>query len=369
MGCANKGAMHTQVTSVGDMGATALANSALGERNDKFKRTMCSVVVSVYNESENVKAMHDALCAVADTDQSLDWEFLFVEDGSTDSTFALLSNLHRADPRVKIVRLSRNYGGHVADTAGLRFASGEAAIIMAGDLQDHPREIPRFLAKWREGFDVVWGVRATRQDTRADRVLSAMFSALIRRIALPNYPKKGTGGFCLLDRKVVDGLNAFPEHNRMTFGLILLAGFRQTQIEYDRLERRAGVSKWSLRRKIKLCVDAIVSFSSVPIRLTSMLGIGIAALSFVYAAYLVINTMLYGRVVEGWTTIIVIMLGLGGLQLFVLGMLGEYLWRVADEVRRRPLFLVQETAGTFPCIRQMMESRMPHTDDRHSGHP
>jgi glycosyltransferase involved in cell wall biosynthesis len=282
----------------------------------------------------------------------LDWEFIFVEDGSTDDTFAVLMELHHADQRVKIVRLSRNHGSHVAATAGLRFASGNAAVIIAGDMQDHPREISRFLVKWREGFHVVWGVRPTRQDRWADRTLSAMFSALIRRIALPNYPKKGTGSFCLLDRKVIDGLNASPEHNRLISSLILLAGFRQTQVEYDRLERHAGVSKWSLRRKINLTIDAIVSFSSVPIRLTSLLGIFIAALSFLYAGYLTIHTLIYGRHVQGWATIIVLMLGLGGLQLFVLGVLGEYLWRVADEVRRRPLFLVQELTGTFQSFEQ-----------------
>jgi dolichol-phosphate mannosyltransferase len=191
---------------------------------------------------------------------------------------------------------------------------------------------------------------------------------LIRRIAIPNYPPTGTGSFCLLDRKVIDGLNEFPERNRMTFGLILTAGFRQTQIEYDRLARNAGVSKWSAGRKIKHSIDTIVSFSSVPIRLTSMLGIIIAALSFVYAAYLSINTLLYGRPVQGWTTIIVLLLGLGGLQLFVLGMLGEYLWRISDEVRRRPLYLVQELAGDFEHLQQSQKSRIPQTDDRRAAH-
>jgi dolichol-phosphate mannosyltransferase len=239
---------------------------------------------------------------------------------------------------------------------------------MAGDMQDHPREIPRFLAKWRDGFHVVWGVRATRQDSWTNRLLANAFAKLIRRIAIPNYPPKGTGSFCLLDRKVVDGLNAFPERNRMTFGLILMAGFRQTQIEYDRLERHSGASKWSVGRKIKHTIDTIVSFSSVPIRLTSMLGIIIAAISFVYAAYLTVDTLLYGRPVEGWTTIIVLLLGLGGLQLFVLGMLGEYLWRISDEVRRRPLYLVQELTGDFEHLQQSQKSRFPQPDDRRAVH-
>jgi polyisoprenyl-phosphate glycosyltransferase len=324
--------------------------------SDIGRRMMCSVIVPVYNERDNVHAMHQALVAVAEAEALLDWEFLFVEDGSTDDTFSILADLQRGDTRVKVVRLSRNYGSHTGAAAGLQFASGDAAVIMAGDMQDHPREIPRFLARWREGFHVVWGVRATRQDSRIDRFLADAFSALIRHVALPSYPRQGTGSFCLLDRKVIDALNAFPERNRMTFGLILLAGFRQTQIEYDRLERHAGVSKWSVRRKVKLTIDTVVSFSSLPIRLTSAAGLVIAAVSFAYAIYLAIDTMMYGRTPEGWTTIIVLILMLGGLQLLVLGMLGEYLWRVCDEVRQRPLFLVQEAIGTFPRIESELKA-------------
>jgi glycosyltransferase involved in cell wall biosynthesis len=327
---------------------------------------MCTLVIPVFNERDNVQPMLHALEVTTATEPTLDWEFLFVEDGSTDDTFALLAEMGRIDPRVKVVRLSRNYGSHVAAAAGLRFASGDAAVIIACDLQDHPREIPRFLAKWREGFHVVWGVRSSRQDSRMDRALASVFALSIRRIALPNYPPTGTGSFSLLDRKVIDALNLFPEHNRMTFGLVLTAGFRQTRIEYDRLERRAGSSKWSTGRKIIHMIDTVVSFSNVPIRLTSLLGIGIAALSAIYAGYLTIDTLIYGRRVEGWTTTTVLLLGLGGLQLFVLGMLGEYLWRVSDEVRRRPLFLVQELVGEFPRLRQMRENRLPQPDDLRS---
>jgi dolichol-phosphate mannosyltransferase len=338
--------------------STARTGASAADQSGSVRAPECSVIVPVYNERENVAAMHAALSAAAVTERSLDWEFLFVDDGSTDNTFALLSDINRTDPRVKIVRLSRNYGSHTAAAAGLQYASGDAAIVMAGDMQDHPREIPRFISRWREGFHVVWGVRATRQDSWVNRILADAFAHLIRRVALPNYPAKGTGSFCLIDRKVIDGINAFPERNRMTFGLILTAGFRQTQIEYDRLERHAGVSKWSVRLKFKHVIDTIVSFSSIPIRLTSVVGILIAAISLLYAGYLALDTMLYGRAIEGWTTTIVLILGLGGLQLFVLGMLGEYLWRACDEVRQRPLYLVQELTGEFPRLRQEREHRI-----------
>jgi len=313
---------------------------------------MCSVVVPVYNERENVWPMYEALSALAAAEPALDWEFLFVEDGSTDDTFARLADLNAMDPRVKVARLSRNYGSHVGAAAGLQLASGDAAVIMAGDLQDHPREISRFLTKWREGFHVVWGVLATREDPYLHRLLAGLYSKLVRKIALPNFPPTGTGAFCLLDRKVIDGLNSFPERNRLTFGLILTAGFRQTQIEYDRHERNAGVSKWSFWQKIKVTIDTLVSFSAVPLRAVSFIGILTAAISFIYAGYLAVDTLIYGRAVEGWTTIIVLILMVGGFQLFVLGMFGEYLWRVCDEVRGRPLFLVQELTGDFSRVQQ-----------------
>jgi glycosyltransferase involved in cell wall biosynthesis len=322
------------------------------------EQAACSVIIPVYNEADNVPSMHRALVDLAETESSVAWEFLFVEDGSSDETFATLADISRTDPRVKIVRLSRNYGSHIGAAAGLKFASGNAAVIVAGDLQDHPREISRFLAKWREGFDVVWGVRATRQDKWLDRLLSRCFATLIRLIALPNYPSRGTGSFCLVDRKVIDALNRFPEHNRMTSGLILVAGFRQTQVEYDRLQRHSGKSKWSLHRKVKLTIDTLVSFSSTPIRLASVSGITIAMVSVCYAIYLAIDTLLYGRTIEGWTTIVVLLLMVGGLQLFVLGILGEYLWRVCDDVRQRPLYLVQEIVGTFPRIQRSLETHV-----------
>lgn len=322
-------------------------------------RAMCTVVVPVYNERDNVRPMYDALSALAASEPTLDWEFLFVEDGSTDDTFARLASLNSSDSRVKVARLSRNYGSHVGAAAGLQLASGDAAVIMAGDLQDHPREISRFLAKWREGFHVVWGVRATRQDPRLHRFLASLYSKLIRRVALPNLPPTGTGAFCLLDRKVIDALNSFPERNRITFGLILTAGFSQAQIEYDRHERNSGASKWSLGQKIKVTVDTLVSFSAVPIRSVSLIGIMVAAMSFIYAGYIAVDKLMYGTTLEGWTTIIVLILMIGGLQLFVLGMFGEYLWRVCDDVRGRPLFLVQELRGEFSRTQQLTRRSTP----------
>lgn len=325
-------------------------------------RPVLTVIVPVFNEIGNLEPMYAALAEVAAAEPAIDWEFLFIEDGSTDGTFLKLSGLNQADPRVKVVRLSRNFGSHAGAAAGLDFATGDAAVIMAGDMQDHPREIRRLVAEWRNGFDVVMAVRATRQDSWISRFLSRSFAILVRRIALSNYPLTGTGSFCLLDRRIINALNAFPEHNRMTFGLILSAGFRATQIEYDRLSRHSGVSKWSFRQKVRLLFNTIVSFSSWPIRMASLAGFVMALLSFLYAAYLIIDTVIYGSAVEGWATVVVLVLMIGGLQLLVLGMLGEYIWRICDEVRRRPLFLVSEILGTFPRAERRVAERLSPSD-------
>lgn len=323
---------------------------ALSEKR-KQTRPLISVVMPVYNEAANVSAMHEALSVTLSGCPSFDWEFVFVDDGSTDNTFELLEQANGIDPRVKVIRLSRNYGSHIGAAAGLRFASGDATLIMAADLQDHPREIPRLVERWREGFDVVWAIRSQRSDGKLDIFLSHVFAAMIRQVALPNYPRAGTVGFCLIDRKVIDALNRFPERNRMIFGLILYSGFRQTYLTYDRQERHSGHSKWPFRSKVKLTLDTVVSFSALPLRLAALIGIITAFLSLTFAGYLVIYRLVEDEfTVPGWTSIIVIVFILSGLQLTVLGMLGEYLWRALEDARERPIFLVRSLLGHFGIL-------------------
>jgi dolichol-phosphate mannosyltransferase len=334
------------------------SDGALREDTRGVERLM-SVVVPTCNESENVDTTYKALTEIAAKSSESNWEFVFVEDGSTDDTFERLRALHRVDPRVKIVRLSRNFGFHLAIAAGLQFASGDAVAIMAADLQDHPREILRFLEKWYEGYQVVLGVRASRKDRWSDRVLAGFFAALIRRIGLPDFPATGTGSFCLLDRMVVDVLNNYREHNRITLGLILLSGFRRAEVPYDRSERRIGHSKFTFRRKFLVMLDAVFSFSTVPIRCASLCGILFAVVGLIYAVYLVLLRMVSGHVAEGWTSIIVAMLVIGGLQLFVLGILGEYLWRTVDEVRARPLYIIRELTGHFASLEKNRTGNPP----------
>jgi polyisoprenyl-phosphate glycosyltransferase len=308
---------------------------------------LISIVVPMFNEAGNVEPMCQALRQMADATAGYEWEFVFVDDGSVDGTFNLLCDEHTRDSRIKIVQLSRNYGGAIADSAGLQFAAGDAAVVIAGDLQDHPREIPRLLEAWREGVDVVWAVRATRDDPPMDRFLSGLFAKLIRLVALPNFPKSGGGGFVLLSRVVISALDAFPERNRGVAALVLYSGFRQTQITYHRQRREIGKSKWSFRRKVRAAIDIIVSFSMLPLRIGSFAGMVCAALAFVFIIIMVINRLLYGAEVPGLTQLSVLVLFLGGLQLLMLGVLGEYLWRTLDDTRRRPLFLVQQIRGEF----------------------
>jgi polyisoprenyl-phosphate glycosyltransferase len=308
---------------------------------------LISLVVPMFNEAGNVVSMCEALRQMADATTGYEWEFVFVDDGSVDGTFQLLCDEHTRDRRIKIVQLSRNYGGAVADSAGLQFTAGDAAIVIAGDLQDHPREIPRLLEAWRQGFDVVWAVRATRDDPPMDRFFSSLFAKLIRLVALPNFPKTGSGGFCLLGRVVIDALNAYPERNRGVSALVLYSGFRQTQITYHRQRREVGTSKWSFRRKVRAAIDIIVSFSVLPLRVGSLAGFVCAILAFVLIGIQVVNRLLYATEVPGLTQLSVLVLFLGGLQLLMLGVLGEYLWRTLDDTRRRPLFLVQQLHGEF----------------------
>jgi polyisoprenyl-phosphate glycosyltransferase len=331
---------------------------ALSEKR-KQTRLLISVVMPAYNEGGNVSAMHEALSVIASDCPSFDWEFVFVDDGSTDDTFELLEQANSIDSRVKVIRLSRNYGSHIGAAAGLRFASGNAALIMAADLQDHPREIPRLVEKWREGFDVVWAIRSQRSDDKLDIFLSHAFAALIRQVALPNYPKAGTVGFCLIDRKVIDSLNRFPERNRMIFGLILYSGFRQTYLTYERQERHSGHSKWRFRSKVKLTLDTVLSFSAMPLRVAALSGIIAAVVGLCFASYLAIDRLVeHESTVPGWTSIIVIALILSGLQLTILGMLGEYLWRALDDARQRPIFLVQSLVGHFDILDESTSAAM-----------
>ncbi len=308
-------------------------------------RPLVAIVVPVHNEKDNLVRFHEEVTLVMHQLGDYDWEFVFVDDGSRDGSFELIQILRDKDPRVAAIRFPRNFGSHVAIAAGIDYSKGDAAVIMAADLQDPPALIHDFIARWRDGYDVVWGARSGRDDGRLKAWAMNRFYSLVRNIAIPNYPKGGTGSFCLISKPVMDAFRQMNERNRLTFGLIAWAGFRETQVPYHRPRRLVGSSSWTTGKMVKAAIDTFVSFSFLPIRAISALGLIVSLLSFLFGFYVLINKLAFGTRVEGWTSVMLAVLFLGGVQLIMVGVLGEYLWRALDEARARPLYIVERTLG------------------------
>ena len=302
-----------------------------------------SVVAPVCNEEHNLRQFYDAIVAV---EGSQDWlmEIIFIDDGSTDRSYELMRELHTADPRVKCVRLSRNFGSHAAIVAGFLHCRGQSALILSADLQDPPDLIPTLIRKWQEGNEVVWGVRESRDDPPTKTFLANVSYWLIRKVALPDYPKKGMD-FGLFDRRVIDEIARMRETNKFVVGLILWLGFRQAFVPYHRSARQRGTSKWSFARRIKAAVDLFVSFSYIPVRFASVMGLLVSLAALVYGTVLVIRRAVFGLGGEGWPSLMVAILFLGGVQLLTLGILGEYIWRGTEQARARPEYVVMEKVG------------------------
>jgi dolichol-phosphate mannosyltransferase len=313
-------------------------------------RPLITIVVPVFNEGDNLRLFYDAVTEVIRTIPEYDWGFIFVDDGSRDGSFDVLSALRARDERVQALRFPRNFGSHVAIAAGIDYCRGDAAVVMAADLQDPPALIRDFVDRWRSGHDVVWGARTGRDEGALRTYGMAMFYRLVRRFAIPTYPQGGTGSFCLISRPVIDAFRQCQERNRLTFGLIAWSGFRETSVPYHRPRRLIGASSWTLRKMVKAAIDTFVSFSSLPIRTISFLGLLVSALSFIFGVYVFINQVFFGTRVQGWTSVMLAVLVLGGVQLLMIGVLGEYLQRILDEARGRPLYIVERTLGFSPAI-------------------
>jgi dolichol-phosphate mannosyltransferase len=304
-----------------------------------------SLVIAAYNEELNLPKIYERIVGVEWHRFGVEIEMVFVDDHSRDGTSQVLRGLAAKDERVKWLRLSRNFGSHKAFTAGLEYATGDAAAILAADLQDPPECVPLMIEKWRAGAKVIWAVRGARVGENWFTKISArLYYLLMRRYAIADLPQTGAD-FLLMDRVVTDALRAAPERNTSLLALIQWMGFEQAQIVYTKEARQAGVSKWTFFKRVKLAVDSFVSFSYMPIRLMSLLGFSSAALGFLYALFLVIRRIFYAAPIEGWTSLICVVLIMSGLQLIMLGVLGEYLWRTFDESRRRPRFLIEESHG------------------------
>lgn len=302
--------------------------------------TRVSAILPCFNEAENLPIVYQRLAKVAAEDGGA-WEFLFIDDHSTDDTPRVLRELAAADPRVKSLRFSRNFGSHAAIAAGFAHCTGEVAAVLAADGQDPPEEIPRLLAKWREHFRIVWAVRARREDTFLVQVTSRAYWMIMRRIAMPNMPPAGAD-MLLLDRQVIDIVNRIEEKNTSILGVVLWTGFDQAFVEYHKQARIHGETKWTLGKKVKLALDSLVSFSYLPIRWMSAVGFGCASLGMLYAVVLVFRALVIGEVPQGWTSLMCVLLVVSGIQMMMLGLLGEYLWRTLDESRGRPRYVVAD---------------------------
>ncbi|WP_202947291.1 glycosyltransferase family 2 protein [Zavarzinella formosa] len=299
-----------------------------------------SVITAFLNEAENLPVFRSRVSEVLGK-LDCEAEIILVDDHSTDGGPAYSRQWATEDPRVTYLRLSKNCGSHYAFSAGLAQTTGDAAVLLAADLQDPPEAIPALMEKWREGFAVVWADRSGREGiTWLNQLTSKIYYQVMRRIAFKDMPIQGAD-FLLLDRKVINVYNLLPERNTSFLALIHWLGFNQCHIEWTKEKRLFGHSKWSFRKKAKLFLDSIVAFSYLPIRVLSMAGILFSFLGMAYAVFIVINAIL-GNPNPGWSSLMVVTLLLGGFQLMSTGVLGEYLWRAFDQIRNRPRYIVEE---------------------------
>ena len=307
---------------------------------------MLSVVLPIFNEEDNVAAVAAAVGAQLDA-LSKPYEIIFIDDGSTDHSLDVIRTLSARDPRIKAVRLSRNFGHQVAISAGLEYARGDAVIVMDADLQHPPELIPQLVARWEEGYDVVYTIREGRGHAGPLKRLSAAgFYRLLNRMCdIDINIDANTPDFRLVDRRVVDALLQLPERARFMRGLVRWVGFRQTAVRFTARMRTRGQTKYPFSRMLRFSVDGVTAFSTMPLRFASYLGTLVALSGIPYAAWAVYKRVFTNDAVPGWASLVVAVLVIGGLHLICLGIIGEYIGRVYEEVKGRPLYLADEVVG------------------------
>ncbi|MFT3791290.1 MAG: glycosyltransferase family 2 protein [Rudaea sp.] len=300
------------------------------------------VVVPAYNEGESLREFHARLAAVFDK-LDMQCEALYVDDGSRDDTYAVMRSLREADARVATLKLARNFGKELALTAGLDAADADAVVVIDADLQDPPELIPKFIELWREGCDVVYGTRSTRAgETALKKFTSTAFYRVMEKLSSTPVPRD-TGDFRLMSRRALDALKRLRERQRFMKGLFAWVGYRQKSVVYERDARFAGESKFNYWRLWNFALEGITSFSTAPLKLATYVGLGTAALAFLYAVWVFGKALVFGDRVQGYPTLMLVILFLGGVQLMALGMIGEYLGRIYIETKQRPLYLIDES--------------------------
>jgi len=306
----------------------------------KENRKLISIVVPVYCEEESIGPFFEALTDSLET-HVFDFEIVFVNDGSTDASLTHLQNLADANENVKIVSLSKNFGSLPAITAGFQEANGDAVVCLSVDMQDPPKLIPKLVEKWQEGFEVVWGIRRSRKDPLFKKIFAGLFYQLVRVIAFPNFP---SGGFDLglFDRRVIDIYCSLPHQNTSPFFLIYSLGFNQAQIPYDRAERLHGKSKWPFWKRMTVAIDIITGYSYAPIRLISLMGLTLFFVAIVSGIIIIYQKLVLDLGGAGWPSLAVMILFIGGIQILMLGVIAEYIWRISQRVSSQPHFIVKD---------------------------
>jgi len=297
------------------------------------------------------QAMTDAL-----SEQPFDFEIVYVNDGSSDNTLNRINALRQQDKSVTLIDLSRNFGKEIALTAGLHKATGDAVVVIDADLQDPPELIPELIAEWQNGYDVVYAQRTHRKgESLLKRTTAHFFYRIIQRVNKVDIPQD-TGDFRILSRRAVNALNSFGEQHRLMKGLFAWIGYKQKAVRYQRDARHAGKTKWNYWRLWNLALDGITSFTIAPLKISTYLGLLAATGAFAYGVYMIIDTLLYGNPVPGYPSLIVIILMLGGVQLVAIGILGEYLGRIFNETKRRPLYFINEYLPSAQASRRLASS-------------
>jgi polyisoprenyl-phosphate glycosyltransferase len=337
--------VHTLATDASSEGEKYRRYPTVAKAALEAKSQCLSVVVPCFNEEQVIPETLSRLRTLCDELQPLSVELIFVDDGSRDHTRQLLKAAAAQDPRIRIIAFARNFGHQIAVTAGIDAASGDAVVLIDADLQDPPEVVHQMVAKWREGFDVVYGRRAERIGESAFKLATARgFYRLLNRLSDVPIPLD-TGDFRLMSRNVVETLRAMPERDRFVRGMVSWVGFRQTALSYKRAERFAGVSKYPLRKMIRFATDGILSFSTAPLQMSAALGVFCALLSMLGIVYAICVRLFTDQWVEGWAALFIAILFVGGVQLLSVGILGEYVGRIYNEIKNRPLYVVQEYCG------------------------